>query len=63
MSNPAQSAKQRLISILEQQPDDSSYEELLNELAFAQMIDRGLKDIETGRVASNETVRHEIATW
>jgi predicted transcriptional regulator len=63
MSTPAESAKRHLISILEQQPDDSSYDELLKELAFARMIDRGFKDIETGRTATNEEVRREISSW
>jgi hypothetical protein len=56
MPTPAETAKQHLIAILEQQPDDSSYDELLNELAFARMIDRGLKDVEAGRTDSNDDV-------
>jgi predicted transcriptional regulator len=63
MSIPAESAKRHLISILEQQPDESSYDELLKELACASMVDRGLKDIETGRTTTNDDVRREIASW
>lgn len=63
MSIPVENAKQHLISILEQQPDDSSYDELLKELAFARMIDRGLKDMETGRTATNDEVLREITAW
>jgi predicted transcriptional regulator len=63
MSIQSDSAKQHLITILQQQPDDSSYEELLKELSFARMIDRGLKDVETGRTVSNEEVHREIASW
>jgi len=59
----SENAKRHLITILEQQPDDSSYEELIKELAFARMIDRGLKDVETGRLSANEDVRDEIASW
>ena len=55
--------KQQLIAVLQQQPDDSSHEELLRELAFARMVDRGLKDIEAGRVVSNEEVKRRIETW
>jgi hypothetical protein len=60
---PSTNAKQDLISILEQQPDDSSYEELLRELAFVGMINRGLKDVEAGRVSSDEGIRREAASW
>jgi predicted transcriptional regulator len=63
MSIPVENAKQHLISILEQQPDDSSYDELLKELAFARMIDRGLNDLKTGRTSTNDEVLREIASW
>ena len=56
MASPVENAKQHLISILEQQPDDSSYDELLKELAFARMIDRGLKDVEAGRTETDDNV-------
>ncbi len=37
-------AKEQVAQLLEQQPDDSSYEELVRELAFAEMVQRGLAD-------------------
>lgn len=63
MATPVENAKRHLISILEQQPDDSSYDELLKELAFARMIDRGINDMETGRTSTNEEVFREISSW
>jgi predicted transcriptional regulator len=63
MSVPTDSAKQHLIAILQQQPEDSSYDELLKELAFARMIDRGLRDVEAGRTVSNAEIRREIESW
>jgi len=38
------SAKEQITNILQDQPDDSSYDEILLELAFARMIERGLAD-------------------
>jgi predicted transcriptional regulator len=61
MSIPMDSARQQMIEILQQQPEDSSYDELLRELAFRRMVDRGLKDLESGRVISNEEMRREFA--
>jgi predicted transcriptional regulator len=55
------SAKQQKISILEQQPEDSSFDELLRELAFRRMIDRGLKDIASGRTVDNEEARRVLS--
>ena len=60
MPIPADSAKQHLIAILQQLPEDSSYDELIKELAFARMVDRGLKDLDAGRTLSNDDVRREI---
>jgi predicted transcriptional regulator len=63
MSIPTESAKQHLITILQQQPEDSSYDELLRELAFARMIDRGMRDADAGRIVSNDEISREIASW
>jgi predicted transcriptional regulator len=63
MSNSTDSARQTMIEILQQQPADSSYDELLRELAFRRMVDRGLADMEAGRVISNDDMRREIKSW
>ena len=46
-------ARDELKAILDQQPADSSAEELVRELALHIMIQRGLADSDTGRVYSN----------
>jgi predicted transcriptional regulator len=56
-------AKEELGQLIAQQPDDSSYEELVRELAFSVMIRRGLKDSDAGRTISNEEMRHRIRAW
>jgi predicted transcriptional regulator len=56
-------AKEDLKKLMEQQPEDSSHEELIRELAFDVMIRRGLKDSEAGRIISNEEMRHRIRSW
>jgi hypothetical protein len=57
------SAKEQIVKILQDQPDDSSYDELLRELAFARMIDRGLADSDARRTISHEEMGHRIKTW
>jgi hypothetical protein len=54
------SAKQPMITILQDQPEDGSYDELLRELAFHRMIDHELADVEAGRVISNDEMRRQI---
>jgi predicted transcriptional regulator len=57
------SAKEQIAKILQDQPDDSSYDELLRELAFARMIDRGLADSDAGKTISHEEMGRRIKTW
>jgi predicted transcriptional regulator len=55
--------KERLMSVLQDQPEDSSFEELLREMAFARMIDRGVDDSENGRTISHEELLQRIRSW
>ena len=57
------STKNQMTTIIQKQPDDSSYDEILRELAFARMIDRGLEDSQANRTISNEEMKHRIKTW
>ena len=56
-------AKEHIVAILDDQPDDSTYEELLRELVFAQMVERGLADSDAGRTASQEEMEARISSW
>ncbi|MFT5522982.1 MAG: plasmid stabilization system protein ParE [Pirellulaceae bacterium] len=51
------SAKETMIGIIGLQPDDSSYEEILRELAHGRMVQRGLSDSDAGRTVSDEDVK------
>lgn len=53
-------AKEELEHMLALQPADSTKEELIRELAFELMVQRGLADSEAGRTTSNEDVCHRI---
>ena len=59
----AQTAKRVMIQLLEEQPEDSSYDELLQELAFHRMVERGLADSEAGRTISHEEMGRRIKKW
>ena len=60
---PIETPKQQFIAVLQLQPDDSSHDDFLRELAFARLINRGLKDVEAGRVVSNEEIKQRIDLW
>lgn len=56
-------AKEQMSRIIQAQPEDSSYEEILQELAFARMIERGLKDSDASKTISNEEMQKRIRSW
>ena len=55
--------KQQMSKIIKGQPEDSSYEEILRELAFARMVEKGLKDSKNGSIVSNLQMKQRIASW
>jgi predicted transcriptional regulator len=63
MTPTKSTAKEEMLRLLQEQPDDSSYDELLRELAFARMIERGLADSDAGRTISHEEMGQRIAAW
>ena len=54
------SPKEQMIAILRDQPDDSSFDELLRELACRRAIRRGLKDVDEGKTVTNEEALQRI---
>lgn len=56
-------AKQEAAKLLDSLPDDTSFDEILRELACARMIDRGLADSEEGRTLDHEEVGRRISSW
>jgi predicted transcriptional regulator len=56
-------AKDELTKLIESQPDDSSPEQIVRELAFHIMVQRGLADAHAGRTISNEKMQRRIRSW
>jgi predicted transcriptional regulator len=56
-------AKEQIIQLVQQQPDDFSYQDIVRELAFHVTIERGLKDSDENRTISNEEMEARISTW
>ncbi len=57
------SVKEEMIRVIQQQPDDSSYDEILRELALAYMIQRGLEDAHASRTITDAEMSRRIKTW
>ena len=56
-------AKEELTRLIQAQPDDSSPEEIVRELAFHIMVERGLADSDAKRTISNEEMGRRIRLW
>ena len=56
-------AKELITELVQKQPDDSSYDEIIRELAFHLMIERGLKDSDENRAISNDEMRRRLNNW
>jgi predicted transcriptional regulator len=55
--------KEQFIKLIEDQPEDSSSEEIIREMAFAAMVDRGIADSDAGRTLSNSEMASRIESW
>ena len=55
--------KQKMSEIIRSQPDDASYEEIMKELAFQLMVDRGMEDSRKGNTISNDEMKNTIRSW
>ncbi len=55
--------KEELARLIQGQPEDSTREEIVRELAFNLMVERGLADSDAQRVVSNEDMQRRIRAW
>ena len=56
-------AKKELIQLIEEQPEASTQEEIVRELLFHLMVQRGLADADAGRVITNAEMDRRIRLW
>ena len=55
--------KKRMADVIQNQPEDTTYEEILRELAFEKMVSSGLKDSRAKKTISNEEMERRISAW
>ena len=56
------SSKIRIQDIVADQPDDSTYDDVLRELAFYRLVRRGLRSLEGPRFTTDE-IRQRVKSW
>jgi hypothetical protein len=57
------SPKEQMIQLIQDQPDDSSFDQILRELAFARMVERGLADSDAGGTVDHDEMKQIIESW
>jgi predicted transcriptional regulator len=57
------SAKERAIQAVEGLRDSATIEDIMADLYFRQKVDRGLRDLQEGRVVSHEEAKRRLAQW
>jgi predicted transcriptional regulator len=55
--------KDELTQLIQAQPEESTHEDIVRELAFHVMIQRGLADSDAQRVISNDEMTRRIRSW
>lgn len=58
-----QTTKQDVSDLLNRLPDDCTLEDVQYHLYVLQKIERGLKDVEEGRVYTQEEVEKKMSKW
>lgn len=58
-----QTTKQEVSDLLNRLPDDCTSEDVQYHLYVLQKIERGLKDVEEGRVYTQEEVEKKMSKW
>jgi predicted transcriptional regulator len=57
------SAKEEVRRILDDLPEDASFEDIQYHIYVCQKINRGLKDVEEGRVVSQKEAQKRAEQW
>ena len=57
------SVKEKMKQVINSQSEDASYDDILRELAFEKMVDRGMQDVRNNKTVSNEEMKQYIEKW
>ena len=56
-------AKEEVRKMLDRIPDEASFEDIQYHIYVREKMDRGLRDIQEGRVLSQEEIERRMAKW
>ncbi|MEM1204640.1 MAG: hypothetical protein AAGN66_15535 [Acidobacteriota bacterium] len=61
--SPESIAKAQMMAIIQDLPEDSSFDEILREMAFHRMVERGHADADSGNVIDVDELQRRIRSW
>jgi len=56
-------AKEEVRKMLEELPDDASFEDIQYHIYVREKVERGLEDVRAGRLLSQDEVERRMARW
>ncbi|MEM6692183.1 MAG: hypothetical protein AAF664_22330 [Planctomycetota bacterium] len=62
-ATPSHSDKEAAADVFARQPEDASLQAIPRELAYAEMVRRGLADSDARRAVSGADFRRRISSW
>jgi predicted transcriptional regulator len=55
--------KEKLLTLLQAQPEDMTYEEFLHEVALDRMIEQGMAEVQDGNTLPHDQVKKQVQAW
>jgi len=55
--------QEQLIEIIRNQPEDASWDQLIEQVLIQRMVDEGLEDVRSGNLVANEEALSRIRSW
>ncbi|EMJ93041.1 MULTISPECIES: hypothetical protein [Leptospira] len=57
------STKQQAINLIENLPDDTSFDDIMEELFFSKKVQQGLTELDNNKAISHAQILEEIDKW
>ncbi|MFA4796411.1 hypothetical protein B1J93_01305 [Leptospira kirschneri serovar Pomona] len=57
------STKQQAINLIESLPDDTSFDDIMEELFFSKKVQQGLTELDNNKAISHAQILEEIDKW
>ncbi len=55
--------KKRVLDMIESLPENSTVDDILEELYFRLAVDRGIRELDSGKWVSHQTAKNRLSKW